>query len=260
MRMGISLQERYRMNSTCVINACNKKVLVKHLCSFHYYRKLRGVPLDKPFGRKYSLNEHYFDVIDTSSKAYLLGILLTDGCVWKHKLQDSYYCKLMVIDEELVKFLKAELDTNYPIKFDISKKAYSITLCSKIMFFSLENHGIIPKKTFRTIYPKNLNGFDGDFIRGCLDGDGSIVHYKSKYPRNRIIWAGTYNLLSQIEKTLRENCGLKFKKIYQYSHKKSFVLQYQAKNDIEKLTNYIYANADNSFYLKRKQNNIIEGN
>lgn len=246
------------MNSTCVINACNKEILVRDLCSLHYYRKLRGVPLDKPFGRKYSLNEHYFDGIDTPSKAYLLGILVTDGCVWKSRSQESYYCKLMIIDEELVKFLKTELETNYPIKFDISKRVYSITLCSKIMFFSLKNYGVVPNKTFYTIYPQNLNGFDGDFIRGCLDGDGFIVHYKGKYPRTRIGWAGTYNLLFQIEKILRENCGLKSKKIYQYSHKKSFVLQYQAKSDIEKLTNYIYANADDSFYLKRKQNNIMK--
>lgn len=246
------------MNSICMNNACNKEMLVKDLCSFHYYRKLRGIPLNKPFGRKYSLNEHYFDIIDNPSKAYLLGILLTDGCVWKHKLQNSYYCKLMVIDEGLIKFLKSELDTNYPIKFDISKRAYSITLCSKIMFFSLKNYGVIPNKTFLTIYPQNLNGFDGDSIRGCLDGDGFIVHYRGKYPRNRIGWTGTYILLSQIEKTLRENCSLKFKKIYQYSHKTSFTLQYQAKNDIQKLINYIYANANNSFYLKRKQNNIMK--
>lgn len=226
-------------------------MLVKGLCSFHYYRKLRGVPLDKPFGRKYSLDEHYFDIIDNPSKAYLLGILVSDGCVWKHKSQDSYYCKLMVIDEGLVKFLKAELDANYPVKFDILKRVYSITLCSKTMFFSLKSYGIIPNKTFYTIYPQNLNGFDGDFIRGCLDGDGFIIHYKGRYPRNRIGWAGTYNLLYQIEKTLRENCGLKLKKIY--SNKKSFILQYQARDDIEKLTNYIYANANDSFYLKRKQ-------
>lgn len=244
------------MNSICIVNVCNKDVLAKGLCSFHYYRKLRGVPLDKPFGRKYSLNEHYFDVIDTPSKAYLLGILITDGCVWKPKSHGSYYCKLAMADEDIIKFLKAELDANYPVKFDILKRVYSITLCSKTLFFSLKGYGIIPNKTFYTIYPQNLNGFDGDFIRGCLDGDGFIIHYKGRYPRNRIGWAGTYNLLYQIEKTLRENCGLKFKKIY--SNKKSFILQYQAKDDIEKLTNYIYANANDSFYLKRKQNNIIK--
>lgn len=246
------------MNSICMINTCSKRILVKGLCSFHYYRKLRGVPLDKPFGRKYSLNEHYFDIIDTPNKAYLLGILMTDGCVWKHKLQDSYHCKLMAVDEDLIKFLKAELNTNYPIRFNASKKAYSIDLCSKIIFFSLRNYGIIPNKTFYTIYPQNLNGFDRDFIRGCLDGDGFIVHYKGEYPRNRIGWTGTYNLLSQIEKTLRENCGLKFKRIYKYVCKRSFFLQYQSKNDIGKLTKYIYANADNSFFLERKRNNIMK--
>jgi len=245
------------MNPICMINGCDKEILAKGLCSFHYYRKLRGIPLNKPFGRKYSLDEHYFDVIDSPSKAYLLGILLADGCVWKHKLQNSYYCNLMTLDEELIKFLRTELDTNYPIKFNTLKRVYSITLCSKAMFFSLKNCGVIPNKTFHTIYPQNLNGFDRDFIRGYLDGDGFIAHERGKYPRNRIGWTGTYVLLSQIEKILRRNCGLKFRKIHRYSHKKSFGLVYQAKNDIERLTNYIYANGDNSFYLKRKRNNII---
>jgi hypothetical protein len=27
-------------------------------------------------------NEHFFDVIDTPEKAYFLGLMYSDGCVW----------------------------------------------------------------------------------------------------------------------------------------------------------------------------------
>ena len=31
--------------------------------------------------RKYSLDENYFDIIDTPNKAYILGFICADGCV-----------------------------------------------------------------------------------------------------------------------------------------------------------------------------------
>ena len=33
------------------------------------------------YNRKYTLNENYFDIIDTQEKAYIVGLLFSDGCI-----------------------------------------------------------------------------------------------------------------------------------------------------------------------------------
>jgi hypothetical protein len=46
---------------------------------------------------KYSINENYFSVIDTPSKAYWLGFLFADGSVYKRRAS-----KVLEISEFLV--------------------------------------------------------------------------------------------------------------------------------------------------------------
>lgn len=41
-------------------------------------------------GRQYKyINEHYFDVIDSEDKAYILGFLIADGCI---RLEERKKC------------------------------------------------------------------------------------------------------------------------------------------------------------------------
>lgn len=40
---------------------------------------------------KYIENEHYFEVIDSSAKAYILGFIAADGSLVKSSTGDTYY-------------------------------------------------------------------------------------------------------------------------------------------------------------------------
>jgi hypothetical protein len=54
---------------------------------------------------RYTLNENYFDKIDTPVKSYLLGLLAADGCV-----TDKNYIVLESIDRELVNLFAREIE------------------------------------------------------------------------------------------------------------------------------------------------------
>ena len=68
----------------CSIEGCEKTATGRTWCPMHYERWRKHGSTDvvfQPDTRRYSLDEHYFDVIDTPEKAYWLGFIGADGCV-----------------------------------------------------------------------------------------------------------------------------------------------------------------------------------
>jgi hypothetical protein len=60
---------------------------------------------------RYSLNENYFDYIDSHVKSYLLGLIAADGCV-----TSTNYFAFESIDRELTELLKSELQYSGEIR------------------------------------------------------------------------------------------------------------------------------------------------
>jgi hypothetical protein len=67
---------------------------------------------------RYTLNENYFDNIDTPIKSYLLGLMAADGCV-----TDKNYIVLESIDRELVELLAKEIEYSGEIR-EIDRSPY----------------------------------------------------------------------------------------------------------------------------------------
>lgn len=71
--------------------------------------------------RKYSLNEHYFDEINTHNKAYCLGFLYADGCNMKSKSTISM--SLEEEDKDILEMIRKEIDSERELEFlDYSNK------------------------------------------------------------------------------------------------------------------------------------------
>ena len=71
----------------------------------------------------YSFNEHYFDIIDSADKAYLLGFICTDGCLYKREgHQGQLSISLKDQDEEILQHFKESLSSNHPIRYQIDTR------------------------------------------------------------------------------------------------------------------------------------------
>ena len=79
--------------------------------------------------RKYTLNQHYFDKIDSEEKAYFLGFLYADGCNCQHVGLTSM--SLQECDKLILERFAKAIGSNRPIRFikargrRISKPVYS---------------------------------------------------------------------------------------------------------------------------------------
>lgn len=160
--------------------------------------------------RKYDINEHYFDEIDTPNKAYLLGLLYADGC--RCKTSNAIMINLQERDKSILEKFREELNTNKPLRFiDYShdpnrQNQYLLCITNKQIAESLYKYGIVPNKEFQIEFPDFLDkSLIPHFIRGYIDGDGWISHNPKE---KRINITGTSMLLEGIKKYIEAELGV----------------------------------------------------
>lgn len=206
--------------------------------------------------RKYTINKYYFDEIDTEEKAYWLGFLYADGCVFRRSL----LVRLSSIDKGHLEKLKKCLDSDAPIKTGKQNSFGAITeyvileINNAYMVNSLKRLECIENKTHTLKYPIIEifpEKFQYDFIRGFLDGDGSIKHTKLNKKRGlidklyEVSFTGTEKMLKGIQSVLKTNTIPK-------ENKKKHCWEYRFGGNLQviEILNKLYKNA--TVYLDRK--------
>lgn len=206
--------------------------------------------------RIYSLNEHYFDNIDTSNKAYLIGLLYADGC--NHIKHHAITLSLQEEDIDVIEFMKHELEYGGPIrinKLNEKNKNYKnqCILCINSVYMSnkLEELGVINSKSLILTFPTWLDEqFYPYFIAGYFDGDGCIS-YDEKRRKCFTKIAGTKEFCDKLSDVLSD-IGCKHHIIHpkQCKDSNTYVLQTGGNKSSLLLLDYIYDN--NSFHMNRK--------
>lgn len=205
-------------------------------------------------------NIHVFDKIDTEEKAYWLGFLYADGCVSYRMDTKSYETKLELsgVDIEHVKKFKTLFqDTRSNEMIKAHKRIYKgkelyycrYRICNEYLAKSLIALGCTIKKSLTLTFP-DIKIFSNpdlvfDFIRGYVDGDGSLTHQirknGTKNPRISII--GTREFLEGVIGFFPQFSGIHNKKekifqVYAYGQK------------AQEIANKLYGHA--TIYLDRK--------
>lgn len=158
-------------------NEAIKNVLVKY-----------NIPIKrKGLSKNRLLKEDYFENIDSEEKAYFLGLFFTDGSIIPDpsgKRFPSIAISLKMSDINILEKLREEINMHSNLLYDKrkNKECAVLRFRSKKMADDLSKYGIVPLKTYKTKHlPNNIPPeFKIPFIRGLLDGDGSIYQQKNK--------------------------------------------------------------------------------
>lgn len=198
--------------------------------------------------RAYKCNEDVFQKIDSQEKAYLLGIIFSDGCIFNKRCLN-----ISSKDEELIHWCKNIIESSAPIhKY---KNYFSFIISNKSIYGSLQKLGVIERKSWEEYsLPKIRNNLKRHFIRGIFDGDGSFyIDNREKY--KYLCASFTCNskkFLKEIRDWL-EKRGITTQNIRfdeKDSNKGSWQLRISKKNSIRKFGNNLYRKAN--FFLPRK--------
>lgn len=217
--------------------------------------------VDTVYYRKYKVNENYFEQINTPEKAYWLGFLYTDGCNYKSKKRAGVVIfSLQAQDKDAVFNLKKALDSEHPISF-VKKGGgqYRLSISSGKLSRDLVKLGCIPAKskilqfpTFDQV-PKHLMRH---FLRGCVDGDGSIMCTNKKRRTNTIGFTGSAeNFIDGFIKYVFDNTGVLFRKYM--GNFNGWELKIGGRLGCIKFLDWLYEESE-GLRLERKYNKYLE--
>ena len=159
---------------------------------------------------KYSLNERFFDEIDSEEVAFFTGLLLADGHISESE-GGSVSIELQDRDVDVLEKLKGALNYTGPVlrRQRKSDGRFYVKLCvnNGSLVRALRVHGVVPRKTFIASAPKIRLDLQRHFWRGMVDGDDSL--FMSRIRGNQSVWclklAGTNGVCESFGKFLADN-------------------------------------------------------
>lgn len=222
---------------------------------------------------RYRFIENYFEKIDTTDKAYFLGLMYSDGSV----SYDRNICSISL--QEPDKYI-LELFKNY-LKYEKELEIYRYDSVGQQTTFRLNIHtktfksclisqGCLPRKSYlQNTLPVLDEELMSHFIRGYFDGNGCVTYgFNSKYPNKLspiIGFTGDRKFMEEIVSYLNKNLGLsivKYQRRFKDREQDSGSITWGGKNVCKIFSDYIYKDK-NELFLSRKYNKLdglLKGN
>lgn len=161
------------------------------------------------YSRKYKLDLDVFYREDATSW-YLLGAYMTDGNIKlrpeNHGLQVSITSK----DKDWLELIRDLICKELPLYNRKNTEYYTFTISSTELGRWFIAKGCVPNKSLTLKFPKVPKKYIPDFIRGCIDGDGSVMmnDYKQGnyyYTNFKVMLCGaSFHLIRKVHTTLKQ--------------------------------------------------------
>jgi hypothetical protein len=114
----------------------------------------------------------------TAELAYAIGLITTDGCLSR----DGRHLTMTSKDFDLLETVRRCLGITARITLSTNPRPVYRLQWGDIIFHQwLMNIGLMPAKSLRLGALRVPDEWMADFLRGCIDGDGSIVTYTDRY-------------------------------------------------------------------------------
>lgn len=194
-----------------------------------------------------SINENYFDKIDTPNKAYWLGFITGDGCIRYTGGSLNLTIGLNPIDNEILEKFIIDTESKHEIKLykryhpdydnyhDISiLKIYRPKMCEDLI-----KHGTGIDKSRNLKLPKICDTLIRYYLRGIIDADGGWCINNTKDLNMIFNFIGPVrDFIIDFRNLLMKKCYLSKSKIYKCPG--SWRITYGGNNQTKRIFKYLY--------------------
>ncbi len=211
------------------------------------------------------IDENFFEKIDTHTKAQILGLIYSDGCLYLNPKTNKYSLHISLArgDEyylyQIKRIMKSEYDISRCQKFNSKKpgnlfstfSTYNQKICQDLLKL-----GVHPRKSLDLNFPNEYmvpNEFLGSFILGVVEGDGSFFETTHSRIIASICCTKEFAdvLKNKLKMILNINSSISLEKSI---YKISILGTKQAMLFID----WIYKNCSPEFRMERKYNNYLK--
>lgn len=236
-----SIAPKYKCSTTNIRNICERNNVLRKK--------------SKPRKQTVECDENYFSVIDSSERAWLLGLIVSDGHISKNNV---LVIRLSSKDIELLEKANKYLKSTYKIQthndFDKrTEKTYdlcSLMIYRKQLATDLKKLGVDNNKSKELKMPNVPKEFIRDFVRGLVCGDGGWFISETNYISFKLV-SSTKDFLKEIQNILIKECDLFDKEIIFDTGCYKFAYHSE---DARKIFHYLYDDMESDCYLSRKYN------
>jgi thymidylate synthase ThyX len=139
---------------------------------------------------KGKIDHDFFNKIDTVEKAYLLGMIEADGSVHPRVKQFT-----ITQHKDYAWYLEAMMSSFIRKNVEVlpDRNCYQLSIGSNRLVEALLSHGIVPNKSHNqtaeqtnTLWKAIPEYLKPSFIRGFLDGDGSVLYWRGVNSSNTL--------------------------------------------------------------------------
>lgn len=221
--------------------------------------KRRNILVTPKIYRKYSLNEHFFDIIDTEEKAYFLGFLYADGC--NNTKMNRISIELQQSDVEILEKFNLAINSNRPLMFRPhttlnSQNTIIARINNQHMSSVLYDLGCVDRKSLVLKFPTENqvpNNLLRHWLRGLWDGDGNYNLYKTSGSASL---TGTIYVCQSIQDYLLKELNISTCIYSCGDNGITSIIKIGGNKQFLKFLNFIYS--DSSIYLSRKFEKVIQ--
>lgn len=267
--LGISQTgvERFLKKSSLYVKKINSKISLKqieNIIDLFVNKKMNAVEISKIYFCSDSLirkllqknnintglegrynkasNLDYFERIDTEQKAYLLGFIYTDGSI--DKTQRTLSIEINKKDIEILKSICNIFNLSFEEIKITRKNCVKLSIHSKKLCLDLCNLNVKPNKTYMNDIPDIPLEYYSHFLRGLIDGDGSITN------TTICLYSKNLNLINNV-KNVFLSLSIPENKIHVYFKDSCSRISVFQKEYRKILFDYLYKDA--TIYLNRKK-------
>jgi hypothetical protein len=210
--------------------------------------------------RTITLDESFFEDINSNDKCYILGLIYADG--WNNISGNRWGIQLTKSDEYILYDISKLLSYGGTIKnlkpsCENGKLRSRIELCSKKMCNDLLNLGVYQNKSLILDFNENLipKQFINDFFRGVIDGDGHI-YISPNYSHFSVTITSSTIFCKSCQKFFEKELNYKPSIRLYRNNNLSADLRFSGRNNVLKFLRWIY-DTKSELKLNRKYDKFL---
>lgn len=193
------------------------------------------------------LIEKYFERIDSHNKAYFLGLITTDGCVfWKNSSCGFLTITLKKEDRYVLEDFMRDIRCNRKLVYSSRDDAFTATVTSSRLVSDLGKYNIKPCSSLSQEFYSGLSKeYLADYLRGLIDGDGSFGFYvrpgRNVHKKYICMCSGSLTFIEDFVNFVCKLLGVKRPRIQSITQRNLYDVRWYGKDDIETIINFLYS-------------------